>query len=133
MMDINEKFHDLLLSKHVASVATINPDGSPQVTPMWIDYDKLNNHILVNTTRGRKKTRNVYEGAKIAINVLDQTNPYRYIAIQGEVIEVNEKGAHKHINKLSDRYFGRPEYPLQEGEIRVMIRIKPKYVHVSGG
>ncbi len=130
-MKINKEFHDLLLSKHVASVATINPDGSPQVTPMWIDYDKSNNHILINTARGRKKTRNMYEGAKVAINVLDQANPYRYIAIQGEVLEVTENGAHKHINKLSDRYFGRPEYPLQEGEIRVLVRIQPKHVHVS--
>ncbi len=132
-MEITEEFHDLLLSKHVASVATINPDGSPQVTPMWIDYDKLNNYILVNTARGRKKTRNMYEGAKVAINILDQTNPYRYIAIQGKVIEITERDALKHINKLSDRYFGRPEYPIQEGEIRVIVRIKPKHVHVSAG
>lgn len=132
-MEINEKFHDLLLNKHIACVATINPDGSPQVTPMWIDYDKLNNHILLNTARGRKKTRNMSKGAKVAINVLDQTNPYRYIAIQGEVLAVTENGAHEHINKLSDRYFGRPEYPLQEGEIRVTVKIQPRYVHVSGG
>ena len=132
-MEINEEFHDLLLSKHVASVATINPNGSPQVTPMWIDYDKINNHILVNTARGRKKTRNMFEGARVAINVLDQTNSYRYIAIQGEVIEITENGAHKHINKLSDRYFGRPKYTLQEGEIRVVVKIRPRFVHLSGG
>ncbi len=132
-MKINEEFHDLLLSKNVASVATINPDGSPQVTPMWIDYDKLNNHILVNTARGRKKARNMSKGAKVAINVLDKSNPYRYIAIQGEVIEVTENGAHKHINKLSERYFGRPVYPLQEGEVRVLVKIQPRHVHVSGG
>jgi len=91
----------------------------------------------VNTARGRKKTRNIHEGVKVTINVLDQTNPYRYIAIQGKVIEVTESGALKHFNKLSDRYFEKSEYPqgypLQGGEIRVLVRIKPSYVHVNGG
>ena len=130
---IEEEFHDLFLDKHVASVATINPDGSPQVTPMWIDYDKERNLILVNTAKGRKKARNMFQGAKVAINILDKTNPYRYIAIQGEVAQVTEDGAQEHINRLSERYFNRPEYPLYEGEIRIIVKIKPKYVHVSKG
>lgn len=131
-MSIDEGYQDLLLNKHIASVATINPDGSPQVTPMWIDYNKEKNLILVNTAKGRIKARNLFEGAKIAINVIDKANPYRYIAIQGIVIEVTENNAQEHINMLSNRYMGRPIYFLQEGEVRLLIKIKPKYVHERG-
>lgn len=131
-MNIPEQFEDLFFGKNFAHVATINPDGSPQVTPMWIDYDKESNEILVNTAKGRKKTRNMKVGAKVALSIPDSTSSYRYLAIQGEISEVTTDGALDHINKLSMRYFEREKYNLPEGEIRVLIRIKPKFVHTSG-
>lgn len=131
-MSIPEDYEDLLLEKNFAHVATINPDGSPQVTPMWVDYDKKRNEILLNTAKGRKKTRNMKIGSKVALSIPDFTNSYRYIAIQGEVTEVTKKGAEEHINSLARRYFDREEYGLAEGEIRVVIRITPRYVHTSG-
>ncbi len=131
-MSIPEKYEDLLIGKNFAHVATINPDGSPQVTPMWVDYDKESNEILVNTAKGRKKSRNMKVGAKVALSIPDSSNSYRYLAIQGDIINVTTDGALDHINKLSMKYFEREKYNLPEGEIRVLVRIKPEYVHSSG-
>ncbi len=131
-MNITKENQDLLLGKNIANVATINPDGSPQVTPMWIDYDLNTNEILVNTAKGRKKTRNMKVGSKVALSVLDSSNPYRYLGVQGDIIEVTQEGAEDHINKLAMKYMGKDKYPLPEGEIRLLIRIKPKYVHSMG-
>ncbi len=131
-MNIPENYKDLFLGKNFASVATVNPDGSPQVTPMWIDYDEESNEILVNTAKGRKKARNMTVGSKVALTILDSTNFYRYAAIQGEILDVTTKDAEDHINKLSMKYFGREKYNLGEGEIRILVKIKPNYVHVSG-
>lgn len=131
-MNIPYNYEDLLFGKNFAHVATINPDGSPQVTPMWVDYNKEKNEILVNTATGRKKARNMKIGSKVAISVLDSSNPYRYIAIQGEVSEITTDGALEHINSLAFKYMGREKYPLPEGEIRILVRIKPKFVHPQG-
>jgi PPOX class probable F420-dependent enzyme len=131
-MSIPEKYKDLLLGKNFASVATINPDGSPQVTPMWIDYNEESNEILVNTAKGRKKARNMTVGSKVALTVLDNSNSYRYAAIQGEIVDVTTDGAVEHIDKLAMKYFGREKYNLGEGEVRILVKIKPNFVHVSG-
>lgn len=131
-MSIPEIFVDLLLEPHFAHIATINPDNSPQVTPVWIDYEKENNLILVNTALGRKKARNLKKGSRTAISIQDIKNPYRYIGIQGEVIEVSEKKAREHINKLAKKYLDKEEYPFYQGEIRIIVKIRPIYVHSMG-
>ena len=131
-MKIPDKFLDLLTGKNFANVATINPDGSPQVTPMWLDYDEDTNEILVNTAKGRKKERNMTLNKKIALSIMDSTNSYRYVGIQGEITNITTEGAEAHIHKLSKKYMGRDKYPLVEGEVRLLIRISPKYVHVMG-
>ncbi len=128
-MKIPEKHHQLLYGKNIANVATINPDGSPQVTPMWVDYDRERNEILVNTALGRKKARNMHVGSKVALTVIDCGDYYKYIAIQGEVVDVTEEGAEDHINKLASKYWGEDEYPLPKDEKRILIKIKPIYVH----
>ncbi|MHA1200048.1 MAG: PPOX class F420-dependent oxidoreductase [Candidatus Heimdallarchaeaceae archaeon] len=128
-LKIPEKNEDLLFGKNFAHVATINPDGSPQVTPMWVDYDKDKNEILVNTAEGRKKTRNMKVGSKVALSIPDSSNSYRYMGIQGEITEVTTEGALDHINSLALKYMGKERYPLPEGEIRVLVRIKPEFVH----
>lgn len=132
IMDIPDKYKDLLLGKNFANVATINPDGSPQVTPMWIDFDEGTNEVLVNTAKGRKKARNMTIGSKVALTVLDSTNSYRYLAIQGEILDVTTEGAEDHIHKLAMKYFGREKYTLGEGEVRLLVKIKLNYVHASG-
>jgi len=131
-MNIPKNYEDLLIDKNFAHIATINPDGSPQVTPVWVDFDKEKNEILVNTAKGRKKARNLKIGSKVALSIQDHTNPYRYIGIQGKVTEVTTKGALNHINSLASKYMEKDKYPLPEGEIRILIRIKPLFVHTMG-
>jgi len=91
-MQIPENFKELLTAKKAfAHVATVMPDGSPQVTPIWCDFD--GNHILLNSSRGRVKDKNMRRDARVAVSVQDPDNAYRYIQIRGKVVEVTEKGA----------------------------------------
>ena len=131
-MQISEDYQKMLLEPNFANIATINPDGSPQLSPIWIDYDTKTNEILVNTAKGRKKDRNMKKNAKIALTVMDRNNPYHYLGVQGIVRSVSEEGARAHINKLAKKYMGKDEYPVYEGEVRILIRIEPKYVHFMG-
>ncbi len=123
-MEIPEKYIDLFTGRHIAHLATINPDGSPQVTPVWIDIE--GNMIIVNTARGRRKEKNLFLGAKVALSIVDINDPYRYVSVQGTVIGVTEDGALEHIIKLSHRYFGR-DFKRAENEIRVMITIEIRH------
>ncbi len=116
---------DLLTGKHVASVATVNPDGSPHVTPMWIDYDQESKLILLNTAKGRIKARNMKVGAFVSACIIDSQNPYRYLSIIGKVFKVSEENAVEHIRSLSERYRGSRDFPLQENEIRIIVYVKP--------
>ena len=131
-MIIPEDYEYLLLNPNFAHLATINPDGSPQVTPIWIDYDKDRNEVIVNTALGRKKSRNMRIGSCVALSIQDQGKPYRYLGIQGEVVELTEEGAREHIDKLTMKYLGKSEYPFYSGETRILVKINPKYVHIMG-
>ncbi|MHA2357256.1 MAG: PPOX class F420-dependent oxidoreductase [Candidatus Heimdallarchaeaceae archaeon] len=131
-MKIPEEYKDILLNPNYAHVATINPDGSPQVTPVWIDYEEDSGLIFVNTALGRKKARNMTIGSKVALSIQDFEKPYRYLGVQGEVMLVTEEGAREHINKLAMKYLGKSEYPYYGGETRILVKIKPKYVHAMG-
>ena len=131
-MIIPEEYEDLLINPNFAHVATVNPDGSPQVTPVWIDYDKDRNEVIVNTALGRKKSRNLKIGSFVALSIQDLEKSYRYIGIQGKVVEVTEEGARAHIDKLAMKYLGKSEYPFYGGETRLLVKIKPEYVHTMG-
>jgi len=130
MAAIPEKFLDLLQQKKAfANLATLMPDGSPQVTPVWFDY--TNGKLRVNSAKGRVKTRNMKEGAAVALSILDPDNPYRYIQIRGHVARVTETGAAAHIDSLAKKYLGKDKYPYsQPGEVRVMFEIEPSAVQV---
>ena len=132
MADIPADFLDLLTQKKAfASLATIQPDGSPQVTPVWFDY--TNGMIRVNTAKGRVKARNLSEGAKVALSILDPDNPYRYIQIRGAVTKATEQGADAHIDSLAKKYLGQDTYPWRgPNEIRVMYEITPSAAHTMG-
>src|SRR5260370_9262067 len=127
---IQEKFLDLLTQKKAfASIATVMPDGSPQVTPVWFDY--TNGKIRINTARGWVKARTMKAGAKVAVAILDTENPYRYIGIRGRVVAEDEKKAGAHIDSLAKKYLGQDKYPFhQPGEVRVTYEIEPESVHV---
>jgi len=121
---IPEKYLDLFQKKAFANLATLMPDGSPQVTPVWVDYD--GSHVLVNTARGRQKDKNMQKNAKVSMSILDPDNPYRYIEIRGTVDTVTEQGADAHIDKMAKKYMGKDTYPYRNPkEVRVIYKILP--------
>jgi PPOX class probable F420-dependent enzyme len=130
MAAIPAEFLDLLQQKTAfANLATIMPDGTPQVTPVWFDY--TNGKIRVNSAKGRVKTRNMQEGARVALSILDPDNPYRYIQVRGRVGHVTEAGADAHIDSLAKKYLGKDKYPYaRPGEVRVTFEIEPTAVQV---
>ncbi|MGP0094025.1 MAG: PPOX class F420-dependent oxidoreductase [Xanthobacteraceae bacterium] len=125
MAAIPEKYLDLLQQKKAfANLATLMPDGSPQVTPVWFDY--TNGVIRVNTARGRVKARNMKEGAPVALAIMDPEDAYRYIQVRGRVTRATEQGADAHIDQLAKKYLGRDKYPYAKpGEVRVIYEIEP--------
>lgn len=122
----------LLEGKHFANVATLNQDGSPQVTPVWVGHD--GDTVEINTAKGRIKERNLRRDPRVSISIQDEEDPYRALFIQGRVTEITEEGADEHINQLSKRYIDQDEYPFrQPGEVRVRIAIEPQKATLGGG
>ena len=121
---IPEKYLDLFQKKAFANLATLMPDGSPQVTPVWVDFD--GNHVLVNSARGRQKDKNMQRNAKVALSILDPDNPYRYLEIRGKVEDITEQGADAHIDKMAMKYMGKDKYPFRRPEeVRLIFKILP--------
>jgi PPOX class probable F420-dependent enzyme len=135
MESIPESFHDLFERETFAHFATMMPDGTPQVTPVWVDYDIDANRVLVNTARGRRKEKNVNRNPKVSLSMVDPENPYRFVSVRGEVDELTEEGAVTHINALAQRYMDVEEYPGLDDEegARVQIRIRPEAVAAGQG
>lgn len=111
-------------SKALLYLATVMPDGSPQVTPVWFDTD--GEYILVNTNEGRVKDRNMKARPQVAMNIQDPNDPYRYLGIRGEVVSHTTEGADEHINKLSIRYDKKP-WTYRPEQRRIIFRIKPTH------
>jgi PPOX class probable F420-dependent enzyme len=132
MAVIPEQYLDLLQQKKAfADLATVMPDGSPQVTPVWFDY--TGGVIRVNSAKGRTKTRNMKEGARVALSIMDPDNPYRYLQIRGKVTRVTEEGARAHIDSLAKKYIDKDQYPWSRpGEVRVTFEITPDAVQTMG-
>jgi PPOX class probable F420-dependent enzyme len=126
MAAIPDKYLDLLQQKKAfANLATLMPDGSPQVTPVWIGY--ADGAIRFNTAKGRVKARNLKVGSPVALAIMDPDEPYRYLQVRGRVRRVVEEGADAHIDSLAKKYLGKDKYPFrQPGEVRVMYEIEPK-------
>jgi len=128
---IPEKYGDLLEKPVFANLGTLMKDGSPQVTPVWVDYD--GKFVRINSAKGRVKDKNMRRDPRVSLSLLDPANPYRYMEIRGRVVEVTESGADDHINKLSQKYLGKPVYPFrQPGEVRVIYKIEPEKVSSMG-
>jgi PPOX class probable F420-dependent enzyme len=132
MVAVPDKYLDLLTQKKAfASLATIMSDGTPQVTPVWFDYE--GGMVRVNTAKGRVKARNMTEGAAVALAIMDPDNAYRYLQIRGRVGRVTEAGASAHIDSLAKKYLGKDKYPFgRPGEVRVMFEIEPRAVDAMG-
>jgi len=122
---ILEKYRDLFDKKAFASLGTLMPDGRPQVTPVWVDYD--GSHVIVNTAKGRAKDRNMRRDPRVSLAIVDPDNPYRYLEVRGRVAEITEDGADQHIDKMAKKYLGQDKYPFrQSGEVRVLYKIAPE-------
>ena len=122
-----EKARKLIEGKNFANLATLMPDGSPQVTPVWIDYE--GEIILVNTAEGRVKTKNVARDPRVALSIYEQENPYRKVLIRGKVVEITKSGAEDHIDKMAMKYRGLAKYPWREpGISRILIKVKPSTI-----
>lgn len=128
---IPEKYRDLFGKRAFASLATLMPDGSPQVTPVWCDIE--GDLVLFNSAKGRQKDKNVRRDTRVALAVIDPDNPYRYLEIRGRIVEITEEGADAHIDKMARKYLGVDKYPYkQDGEQRVIYKIQPEHCTMMG-
>ena len=122
-MNIAKEAIKILEGKNFASLATINSDGSPQVSVVWIDYK--DNHILINTAKNRIKTNNMKRDPRVSISVIDAKNPYYQITFKGIVKNISESNADDHIHSLAKKYLNQDKYPISDKEIRVIVSIEP--------
>jgi anthraniloyl-CoA monooxygenase len=123
------EFLDLFRKRAFAHLATLMGDGTPHVTPVWVDYD--GRHVLVNSVAGRLKDTNMDKRRHVAIEIPDPDNPNRYLAVRGPVVEITEEGADQHLDRLARRYLGLDHYPASwrlPGEVRRIYRILPRRV-----
>ena len=127
---LTEKASELIEGQNFAHLATLMADGSPQVTPVWIDRD--GEIIRVNTAKGRVKLRNVLRDPRVAISIANQGDPYDRVVIRGRVVEVTEGGAADHIDQLSRKYTG-ADFQKPPGQRRVIIKIRPEHVTSERG
>jgi PPOX class probable F420-dependent enzyme len=125
MSRLTEDARKMLEGKNFVYLATVNPDGTPQVTPTWVDTD--GHFVLINTAVGRVKHRNMKKNPHVALAITDQTNPYNLIVIKGKVVDhVTGKVAEDHIDKMAKKYQGLEKYPHRKpGEQRVLVKIDP--------
>jgi PPOX class probable F420-dependent enzyme len=128
MESIPADVHDLFEKAAFAHFATMTPSGYPHVTPVWVDYDDETGHLLVNTERERRKTKNVEGNPKVGVSMVDPENPYRFLSVFGDVDEITTEGARDHIDVLAGRYLGEEEYPNPVQSERVVLRIAPERV-----
>ncbi|HZY93676.1 MAG TPA: PPOX class F420-dependent oxidoreductase [Candidatus Bathyarchaeia archaeon] len=130
MVNLTDKAKKILEGKNFVFIATVNPDGTPQVTPTWVDTDSK--YVLINTAIGRIKHRNVKKNPNVALAIYDQTNPYNLVMIKGKVIDFTTgPTAEKHIDKMAKKYTGQDKYPNRRpGEQRVVLKIEP--LRISG-
>jgi PPOX class probable F420-dependent enzyme len=131
MSEINKKIigpvSKIIQKNSFAFLATLMKDGSPHVSPVWIDI--VDNIILINTAKGRIKQRNVSRDPRVSISLIDDENPYSMVTIRGKVIDQTSNGADEHIDKLAKKYLNTERYPGHSPNLkRVILRIKPEKI-----
>ena len=131
MATIPESYTDILHKKAFAHFATTMPDGTPQVSPVWVDY--ADGKILINSAEGRLKDKNVNANPAVAVSITDPDNPYRALMVRGRVVEITREGADAHIDAMAKKYMDKDTYPYRsDSEVRVIYKIEPERVATMG-
>ncbi|HUU48762.1 MAG TPA: PPOX class F420-dependent oxidoreductase, partial [Nitrosopumilaceae archaeon] len=126
---MDEKAVKLFQDQNLVFIATLMKDGSPQLSPVWANYDE--GYILVNTAEGRTKHKNILRDPRVAVSVVSKDNPLDMTTIRGKVIEVIPDYEYVHANKLTQKYLKLSRYPFKrENEKRIIFKIKPLHVFV---
>lgn len=126
-MDLTETALRLLRAPSTCYIATTMPDGSPQLTQVWVDTDGTD--VVINTVAGFQKLRNVDRDPRVSVAVADPGDPTQYLQIRGEVVETTQEGAREHIDRLSQKYTGHDYVPYGGSEQqRVIVRIAPRRI-----
>ena len=124
---LSEGVKKLFLEPNFGHLATIMPDGSPQVTPVWVEME--GDRIVVNTAEGRVKPRNVRRDPRVAISITNKENNYQAAFIRGRVVELRREGADESIDRLAKKYMGQDRYPWRApDEQRLIMVIEPERV-----
>lgn len=120
----------MFMEPYYAVATTVRPDGSPQSTVVWVDYDGEN--VVFNTAEGRYKPMYIRQAGRAGVHVTHPDDPYKWVSVAGPAV-LSHEGADEHIDKLAKKYLGADSYPFRkEGEQRVIVRIKPEHVNSSG-
>jgi PPOX class probable F420-dependent enzyme len=128
---IPESHRDLFEKRAFAHLGTLMPNGTPQVTPVWVLLE--DGYIIMNSAKGEQKDRNIRTRRRVALCISDPDNPYRYLAIRGPVVEITQEGADEVINRLSAKYTGNPVYRRQRpSEVRVTYKMRPDHITAHG-
>ncbi len=128
---LNDAQKKYLADKNFGHVATLNKDGSPQVSPVWVEFD--GEHVIVNSEEKRLKVRNLKRDPRVSISILNGENPYEYIEIRGKVVEITAEGGSEGIDRLAKKYMGVDKYPFNKPEdVRVILKIVPEHVAPAG-
>ena len=127
MSKLSDDARALLDKKAFIHLATLMEDGSPQVSPVWVELD--GDHIIVNSAEGRMKDRNIKRDPRVALSVTDPDNPYKRLEVRGRVVEVTTEGADASIDRLAKKYMDKDSYPFRsDKEVRVIYKIEPERV-----
>ena len=130
MPDLTENMKKFIEEPNLGHFVTLMKDGSPQITPLWVDHDGT--HILINTAEGRQKPRNLRRDPRVAISIIDRESPYRYLLARGKVVDITTEGAWDHICALSEKYTGNPQYGGNPEETRIILKMLPERITARG-
>ena len=126
---MDSKAETLLNGKNLVFLATSMADGSPQVTPVWGDFE--GSYIRINTAEGRLKHKNILRDPRVAISIVDSKNPLDMTSIRGKVVEIAPDYEYKHADFLTKQYMGKEKYPFKRpGEKRIILKIEPEKIFV---
>jgi PPOX class probable F420-dependent enzyme len=134
MAELPPEAQAIIDEPNLGCFVTLMKDGSPQVTPLWVDHDGTN--VIINTVEGHQKALNLDRDKRVALLVLDRSQAFRWVQVRGRVTSiVRGEEAIAHIHKMQKKYSGDPnrEYPLREGEVRLKVTIRPDHVTSRGG